>query len=58
VETCGADINCDGVVDVTDLLAVIAAWGDCPEEAACPEDINGDGVVDVTDLLAVIAGWG
>ncbi|MDG2199823.1 MAG: LamG domain-containing protein [Phycisphaerales bacterium] len=58
VETCGADINCDGVVDVTDLLAVIAAWGDCPEDAACPEDINEDGVVDVTDLLAVIAGWG
>ncbi len=58
VETCGADINCDGTVDVSDLLAVIAAWGDCPEDADCPEDTNGDGVVDVTDLLAVIAGWG
>jgi len=57
-ETCGADINCDGVVDVTDLLAVIAAWGDCPADAACPEDTDGDGVVDVTDLLAVIAAWG
>ena len=40
------------------LLAVIAAWGDCPADAACPEDTNEDGVVDVTDLLAVIAGWG
>jgi len=58
VETCGSDINCDGVVDVTDLLAVIAAWGDCPADAACPEDTDGDGVVDVTDLLAVIADWG
>ncbi|MAB84048.1 MAG: hypothetical protein CMJ24_11550 [Phycisphaerae bacterium] len=58
IESCGADINCDGVVDVTDLLAVIAAWGDCPEGDDCLEDTNDDGVVDVTDLLAVIAGWG
>jgi hypothetical protein len=58
IESCGADINCDGVVDVTDLLAVIAAWGDCPEGDDCLEDTNNDGVVDVTDLLAVIAGWG
>lgn len=56
--SCGADINCDDVVDVSDLLAVIAAWGDCPTGGECPEDTNGDGVVDVTDLLAVIASWG
>ena len=48
------DINGDGVVDVSDLLAVVGSWGACE---GCPEDINGDGVVDVTDLLAVIAVW-
>jgi hypothetical protein len=26
----GCDINGDGVVDVTDLLALLAAWGICP----------------------------
>ncbi len=28
--TCDADINGDGIVDVSDLLALIAAWGMCP----------------------------
>ncbi len=48
------DVNGDGLVDVLDLLAVIAAWGSCD---GCPEDINGDAWVNVTDLLAVIAAW-
>jgi len=48
------DVTGDGVVDVLDLLAVLAAWGEC---VGCPEDINGDGVVDVLDLLAVLAAW-
>jgi hypothetical protein len=53
------DVNGDGVVNVTDLLAVISAWGACtapPQD--CPADINGDGQVNVTDLLAVIGNWG
>jgi len=45
-------------VDVTDLLAVIAAWGDCPAAGPCTADTNGDGTVDVSDLLAIIASWG
>ena len=52
---CPADVNGDGMVDVLDLLAVLAAWGDCP---GCPEDITGDDVVDVLDLLQVLGGWG
>ena len=27
---CPGDLNGDGAVDVTDLLAVLAAWGSCP----------------------------
>ncbi|MHC4948140.1 MAG: S8 family serine peptidase, partial [Planctomycetota bacterium] len=54
VGTLPGDVNGDGVVDVSDLLDVLAAWGPCP---GCPEDTNGDGVVDVTDLLQVLADW-
>ncbi len=53
------DVNGDGVVNVTDLLMVISAWGACqPAPAKCPADLNLDGVVNVTDLLTVISNWG
>jgi hypothetical protein len=52
--TCDGDINNDGTVDVSDLLAVIGAWGN----TSGPEDIDGDGVVAVGDLLIVIGNWG
>ena len=54
-----ADINGDGVVNVTDLLAVINGWGMCPAPPqSCLADVNSDGVVNVLDLLAVITNWG
>ncbi len=53
---CPADTNHDGVVNVTDLLAVINAWGPC--QPPCPADTNADGQVNVTDLLTVINAWG
>ena len=52
---CAADINGDDQVNVTDLIAVITAWGPCP---GCPADVNDDGQVNVTDLIAVITAWG
>jgi hypothetical protein len=51
---CPADVNGDSIVDVLDLLAVLAAWG----AAGGPEDINGDGIVNVLDLLEVLGAWG
>ncbi|MAB82012.1 MAG: hypothetical protein CMJ24_01075 [Phycisphaerae bacterium] len=51
---CDGDVDGDLEVNVADLLAVIAAWGQSGSSA----DLNQDGVVDVADLLAVIAGWG
>ncbi len=54
VDTVPGDVNGDGVVNVEDLLAVIAAWGS--DDAAA--DINGDGIVNVEDILIVIANWG
>ena len=49
------DVNLDNVVNVSDLLMVLAAWGTCD---MCPEDGNVDGLVNVTDLLNLLAGWG
>jgi parallel beta-helix repeat protein len=49
------DINGDGYVGITDLLAVIDVWGcsDCIDE-----DVNLDGIVNRDDLVIVIASWG
>lgn len=52
--SCTEDVNDDGVVDVSDILEVVGAWGD----SGGPSDINEDGIVNVTDLLAVVDAWG
>ena len=51
---CVGDINDDGDVGVTDLLAVIDAWGQQKSDA----DVNGDGIVNVSDVLAIVGNWG
>jgi glucose/arabinose dehydrogenase/PKD repeat protein len=56
------DINGDDVVNISDLLAVIGAWGPCPSTGNCDADVyphpQGDGVVNVGDLLFIISNWG
>ncbi len=52
------DINGDGVVDSSDLLILLSAWGECADPDDCPADINGDGVVDASDLLILLSNWG
>ncbi|MEE2912421.1 MAG: M14 family zinc carboxypeptidase, partial [Planctomycetota bacterium] len=49
------DTNCDGVVNITDILAIISIWGEC--NGVCSEDIVPDGSIDVSDLLQVIGNW-
>jgi len=51
----------DGIVNVTDLLALLSAWGPvsglqalCDIEPASARN----GEIDVSDLLALLAGWG
>jgi hypothetical protein len=50
---CPEDVNGDGSVNVTDVLALIANFGNSGEG-----DVDGNGVVDVTDLLAMMSAWG
>jgi hypothetical protein len=57
--TCApADLNCDGVVNVTDLLVLFDNWGDCGDCGNCPADLNGDCIVNVSDLLLLFNSWG
>ncbi len=53
--TCG-DVDSDGSVGFSDILAILAAWGPCQGE--CPEDLDGSGFVDFGDLLVVLGAWG
>ncbi|MCH7603654.1 MAG: hypothetical protein IIB54_12890, partial [Planctomycetes bacterium] len=66
--SCCEDIaGLDHVINGTDLDALLAAWGACPDPCVsctindpdtCIADINRDCVVNVTDLLALLAAWG
>jgi len=50
------DVNGDGCVDDSDLLAVLLVFGNTG--SGLPEDLNGDGVVDDADLLTVLFNFG
>ncbi len=52
---CVWDVNGDGVVDESDVVAVTSNLGPCD---GCPEDVNGDGVVDGSDVQAVATHFG
>ncbi len=51
------DLDCDGVVDVDDLLELLSQYGECPDPTDCSGDLDGDGDVDVNDLLALLAAY-
>ena len=51
---CYGDLNGDQVIDVEDILALIAAWN-TPDDNA---DLDEDGLVDADDLLEVLALFG
>ncbi len=52
---CPGDIDGDELVDVTDFLALLQAWGPNPGH---PADIDGDNVVGINDFLELLAHWG
>ena len=49
-----ADLDCNGVVDGSDLGQMLAAWG--PDHGAA--DLDGSGTVDGVDLGRMLAAWG
>lgn len=49
------DVNCDGVINVTDVLEIVSYWGPC--DGVCEQDIVPDGTINVSDLLQVIGNW-
>ena len=50
------DLVRDGFVDMPDLMALLAEWGECPEP--CGADIEGDNhVVDFDDLSVLLGNW-
>ena len=54
VSYCPGDLDHNGVVNVTDLLQLLGAWGSSDPAA----DINEDGTVNVSDLLILLGAWG
>jgi hypothetical protein len=54
------DLNGDGLVNVRDLLTMLAAWGACDEPCppACIGDTNFDCTVNWIDLLTLLSNWG
>ena len=51
---CLADVTGNGIVNIDDLLMVIANWG----QPGGPADVNHNGIVNIDDLLMVIGNWG
>ena len=60
---CPSDVDGDGTVAVSDVLAIIGEWGNCGDGTFRPTgDVaplpNGDCCVTVADILAVVGAWG
>ena len=54
IPDCVADIDGDGIVSFSDLIAVLAAWG----SSDWLTDVDADLTVGFGDLLIVLAAWG
>lgn len=61
------DVDCSGLVDFSDVIAVLAAWGPCPEAGdpplpvacpACPGDVDENGTIGFNDLITVLSSFG
>jgi polyhydroxybutyrate depolymerase len=53
-QSCNADLNEDGNVNVADVLFMLGEWGESDSSA----DLNTDNTVDISDLLILIGAWG
>ncbi|MFN0137147.1 MAG: proprotein convertase P-domain-containing protein [Phycisphaerae bacterium] len=57
---CPGDVNGDGLVNLTDLSMLLAAFGSCRPDPAynCRADFNNDNCVTLTDLSVLLANFG
>ena len=51
----GADLDDDGFIGTSEVLLMLAAFG---EVTTGPEDLNGDGMVNVNDILLLLGSFG
>ncbi|MFI4853622.1 MAG: hypothetical protein ACIAQF_01430 [Phycisphaerales bacterium JB065] len=54
---CLGDANFNGTIDLADLNALLAAFGQ-PVSPCTPRDTNGDGMLDLADLNYILANFG
>ena len=58
VNECPGDTNGDSTVDLTDLLTLLANFGQPADNGPADGDFDGSGSVDLPDLLALLAAFG
>ena len=53
------DIDGDGVVGITDFLALLGDWGPCAEPCppSCAADLDEDCLVGIVDFLLLLENW-
>ncbi len=51
------DIDGDGIVGLSDFLALLDDWGSCVEQC-CLADLDIDGDVGISDFLLLLGNWG
>ena len=51
------DINCDGDVDLFDLVRLGLHWGETGSPRWIPEDVKPDGIIDLFDLVLIGIYW-
>ena len=60
VQRLQGDLNGDCIVDITDIMMVVAGWGTSEGDPNWDPsiDLNGDGVIDISDIMFVVSHWG
>ena len=53
-----ADVVPDGIVDASDIAAILSKWGGPYDPHRTAADVNLDGQVSAEDLSAVLFAWG
>jgi len=51
------DVNCEGAINVLDMILIGQHWGQTGAPGWIPEDVNGDGTVNVLDMILVGQHW-